>query len=55
MPERKIEIIHQFPPEEPIVAMVNFRNRILLATSLRVYEYIDGKIKLLEIEIVHNS
>ena len=40
----KFKIIEQFPPSEPIVSMVEFKGRILLATSLQVYELKDDDV-----------
>ncbi len=33
-----LKLIKQFPKTEPIVSMINFKGRILVATSKQVYE-----------------
>jgi len=38
------KILKEFPASEPIVSMIQFKGRILLATTQRVYEIIDDKV-----------
>ena len=36
-----MKIIKEFPPAEPIVSMIQFKDQILVATSQRVYRLRD--------------
>ena len=38
------KLIKQFPDSEPVVSMLNYKDRILVATSKQIYELKDGDI-----------
>ena len=42
-----VETIHTFPLGEIIVSMIEYRGRVLVATSLNIYEIEDGKLRRL--------
>lgn len=45
-----VKLMAQFPPGEAIVSMVQFKGRVLVATSVRVYQVIGDKLVPLVIE-----
>lgn len=42
----------EFPQGEPVVSMVEFNGRILIATTRRVYEIVDGQLHVLRFRLV---
>lgn len=51
MKSRKgMKYIKSFPKAEPIVSMIDFKGRILVATTQRIFELKDNKITLIKIE-----
>jgi TFIIF-interacting CTD phosphatase-like protein len=44
MKKRKFKYIESFPEGEHVVSMLNFKNRILIATEKRIYEFKEEKL-----------
>ena len=52
MEKRKgYKFIKQFPDSEPIVAMLNFQDRIILATSKGLYELKEDVLEAIEMKM----
>ncbi len=45
------KFIKEFPKVEPIVSMINFKGKILVATTKKIYELKENKIIPIEIRV----
>lgn len=43
-PRPNAELVHAFPVEEPIVGLLEFKDRLFVATSRRLYMLHEGKL-----------
>jgi hypothetical protein len=47
--------IAEFPPGEPIVGLVNFKDRLYVATSKRIFEIVNNELVPISFQMVEDA